>query len=138
VVDAGIDAAGEGRRDSLGVGRIARPFGVHVAAIANQPGEAVGFQGVRPIEFGVFASREPTPQVELEQSILSGDKALGKKQIVRVIGVDVRYAPAIAQDFHRRLEPGQTDVAFELREHRFRFPQQLIRLVAGASHGCVR
>jgi len=46
--------------------------------------------------------RGPAPQIHLEQSILSLNESLGHEEIVLACGVDVRNAPRVAQDPHRR------------------------------------
>lgn len=47
------------------------------------------------------------PEFHLEQTILRGDKSLGEKQVVLILGVDVRHSPAVAQYVNGTMQTGQ-------------------------------
>src|SRR5205823_14415738 len=65
---------------------------------------------------GQTAERRAPPQVHLEQAVLRLDESLREKQIVPGLRVDVRDAPPIADDAHRRREADDLDHARDLRD----------------------
>src|SRR5947209_6962661 len=116
VVDAGVDAAREGGGDPAGVGRVDGPLRAQVAAVLQQPGEAVGLQTSLPDHLGRLADAHAAPQVDLEEAVLGGDKALGEKQVFGILCVDGGDAPAVAQHLHRLLQARVLELALELAQ----------------------
>ena len=60
------------------------------------------------------------PQLHLPQTILGLHVALREEQVVGVPGVDVGYAPAIADDLDRVAKPGNHELAVDLAQRRLR------------------
>ena len=80
---------------------------LQVAAKAQQPRPDIAFQGFRPLDLGHCSSDTPAPDLKLEQAVSCGVIALGEKQVVLILGIDVGNAPAVGQDFDRLAETGE-------------------------------
>jgi hypothetical protein len=52
----------------------------------------------------------------LPQPVLGGNEPLGEEEIVDVLGVDVRHAPTVAQNFDLGLQARELDLSLELRQ----------------------
>ena len=74
----------------------------------------------------------------MEEAILGGDETLGEKEVVLILGVDVRDSPAIAEDFHRFEQAGDRDAAIELGKDGLRSCAKVVGggLGAGGGGGC--
>src|SRR5262245_3277812 len=77
VVDVGVDASGKPCGDLFGIGAVAGPLLFHVAAEPHLSGEQVSRYGPLAQHLGQLALAGAAPPVDLEQSILGGDEALG-------------------------------------------------------------
>ena len=62
--------------------------------------------------------RRPPPEVHLKQAVLRLHESLREEQIAVVLRVDVRHAPAVADDAHRRREAGHRHRPRDLRDER--------------------
>ena len=103
-IDVGVHARREGRADRLGVGRIGRPFGLHVAAIEKQPagvvlrektGAEIGREQAQPLL---------APEVDLPEAVARSVEALREEQIGEIFRADVRDAPAVDGDLGGGIE----------------------------------
>ena len=114
--DFRINAVSERAQNRLRVGRVARVLGLHLAAITQQPcidvtQQCRGSQHLRqPALPGAF------PQLHLEQAVLRRHKPLREKQVMLVLSVDVRHAPAIPQHPDRLREAGHTELSIDRRK----------------------
>ncbi len=102
--NVGVDAVGECGEDGERVGGVAFVFGFHVAAIAQRAGVHVTGQSGGAEDFGEASLAGAFPEFHLKETILSGDDALGEKQVMLVLGVDVGDSPAVAEDIDFSLE----------------------------------
>ena len=88
---------------------------VAVAAHAQHPHADVAGQRVGAEGGGQLATPRGPEQFHLQEPVLCGDEALGLQQVRRVGGRDVGHAQLVADHFDRRGEPGQLQVAVNLR-----------------------
>ena len=93
-----VDTRDEARRDLPGIGRVTLPIGFLVAAVAHQPRHPVARHVVGSEDLRQPALRRPPPEIDLEEPVLRLDESLREEQIVGVLRVDVRDAPAVADD----------------------------------------
>ena len=98
-----------------------------IAAILQQPGEAIGVQAGLADDLGRLADAAAAPQVDLEQPVLGGDEALGEEEVVGILGVDVGHAPAVAQHLDRLLQAGHLDLPLQLGEDGARLRAERLR-----------
>jgi hypothetical protein len=119
VLDAGVDPGRERGRNFPRVGRVALPFGLHLAAKTNQPREAIRLDRFLAENLGRLAAADSPPQIELKQPVLRGDKTLREEQIALILGVDMGDAPLIAEHLDRFEQTRQTNLSFQLGQHRF-------------------
>jgi hypothetical protein len=99
-----VDAIGESGQDRQRVGRIALILSFHVTAIAQKTGIDIARQESRSEDFGQPSLSGALPKFHLKQPILRGDEALGKKEIVLILRINMGNAPAVAQDLDRVLQ----------------------------------
>jgi len=109
--DEGVDAAHEGLDDPPGVRSVALVLGVEIPAIAEQTGEAVALDRLRPEHLGEPPLPRPAPDLHLPETVLGGHEPLREEEIVLGLGVDVGNAPAVAQHGDRAREPGDAERA---------------------------
>jgi len=102
--DKGVDAGAIGVNG--GAGR--RVAAVHLGLRRARPGqgarELVEGHPQRAGDFGQPPQPQTAVEVHLEEAILGLHKALGEEEVVIVSGVDVGYAPLVADDLHRRAQ----------------------------------
>ena len=117
--DVSVDAGRESLEDFFCVGRVARVFGVHVAAIAEQSGVDVALdkRGAKNLREAALAGA--LPELHLKQAVLRDDKALREKEIVLILSKDMRDAPAVALDSNRGTQARQMEGAANFRESTF-------------------
>ena len=101
-VDVGIDASHKARGDALCMRAVGLPFTLHVAAVQEQARRAVLFDEVLAEHRRQPAQPAPPPQIHLEQPVACGVEALREEHVVFAAGVDVRHAPGVDQNLHRR------------------------------------
>ncbi len=100
--DEGVHSGRVGFEDPFTFGVITRPFTiVHRASVPEQPGLTVAPDRLRAEDLGHAAFLVAAPQLHLPQPVLRHDVPLRKKQVVRVLRVDVRNAPSVANHLHR-------------------------------------
>jgi len=85
---------------------LANAVRLHVAPVQEETRGAVLFDEARAELFGHLAFALAAPQIQLPQAVARGRKALGKEQVRLVLGVDVRHAVLVPDDFHGLREPG--------------------------------
>ena len=115
-VDVRVDPPHEGRDDLVAPVVIVVHLGGHVAAEPVQPRPDVALQLAGPENLRHRARRPPPPDLELEQPVAGRRVALGEEEVRLALGVDVVEAPAVGDDLHRGLKPGELQ-ALGLRPH---------------------
>ena len=86
------------------------------ALILNQPEEAIVLDSLRADDLGQVPGVVAPPQLHLPQTVLGLHVALREEQVVGVFGVDVRDAPAIADDLDRVAKPRNHELAVDLAQ----------------------
>ena len=97
--DVGVDALRERGDDGLRVRPVCGPLLVPIAAKVDAAREFVAVEHRRPKHLRQVCRTHAPPLIDLEKSIFRGDVALCEKKIVNGGGVNMRYAPAVAQNF---------------------------------------
>ena len=114
--DVSVDTGGEGLGNLPRVRRVARPFSLHVAAIANQPGDAVSGSVLWAKDLCQFPGTGTPPDLDLVEAVLRCNVSLGEEKVVDGLGVDVGYAPAVAQDLDLLLQASDRYGPFNLSQ----------------------
>ena len=132
--DVRIDSGDECRGDRAGVGCVARPLRVHVAAVCEQPGESIPGDVRRAEDLCEPPFADSPPQIHLKESVLRGDEPLGEEEVVLRLRVDVRHAPPIASHFDRAVQTGDVELPVDLRQARVRESPELGRASLRGGH----
>ena len=137
LLDVGVHPVGVGREQTLRVRVIARPFfSVERTPEHHQPGAAVVVERVRSENLGEASLVPPTPHLHLPEPVLRHDVALGKEEIVIVLGIDVRYPPLVPDDLHHLSQTWELQFPVDLRKRPAR--QLCERLWRGSRYGAAR
>ncbi len=119
--DERVHAVREGGEDPLSVRVIAGPLDVvERPAVFQQPRGPIAGDSVGPGDLGEATLGRPTPDLHLPQPVLRHDVALGEEEIIGGLRGDVRHAPRVADNLDGRVQPGDLQVAVNLRERRLR------------------
>src|SRR5581483_7055669 len=102
--DVGVNAFDESVDDFWPLGMVVRHLFDEIAAKPQQACADVTVDRLVPLDFGHSARHPSPPDFELKEPVAGGVVALGKEQIVLVLGVNVRDTPAIHQDLDRTRE----------------------------------
>ena len=99
LLDKGIDAVGVGGEDALAVGVVARPLRVvHRSPVHHQPRSKVIVKRRGPEDLREPSLAPPAPHLQLPQPVLGHDVSLREKEVLGVLGIDVRHAPRVPHD----------------------------------------
>ncbi len=104
--NARVDPRGVGFRFGPRVRRKQRDLGFGYAAHAEDAHPAVDREHFRPERLGQSPLDKPALELHLPQPVVRMDKPLRKHQIERTVRVDVRHAPTVKNDLHRRFQAG--------------------------------
>ena len=96
-----VYAVNKGADDCGAARMVARQFGGHATAVLEQARALVALQLATADDLGHRARGLASPHLELEGAIARRGVALGEKEIVLVLRVDVGDAPPVAQHLHR-------------------------------------
>ena len=107
LLNIGVNALNKGGDNLFPVRVIVLALLVQIAPKTQQPGTDVAVQGFGTLNLGHRAGDAPAPDLKLKQAVAGRVIALGKKQVVLVLGIDVSNTPAVGQDFDRLAEPGE-------------------------------
>ena len=66
--------------------------------------ETIELQGQGAKDFAEPSGRQPPVAFHLPQAVLRLHKTLGHEKVMLVLCIDVRDAPSVPKDFHRRME----------------------------------
>ena len=107
LLNIGVYTLDKGGDDLFPVRVIVLALLLQIAAKTQQPGTNVAVQGFGALNLGHRAGDAPAPDLKLKQAVAGRVIALGKKQVMLVLGIDVGNTPAVGQDFDRLAETGE-------------------------------
>src|SRR6185437_6867950 len=97
------------------VRRVALVLGLHVAAVAQQPGIPITLNRRFAQHLGQPSLPGSLPHLHLEQAILRSNESLREEEIMLVDSIDVRHSPVVALDLHSRIQTLDFDLAVDWR-----------------------
>ena len=118
LLDRGVDAARERVEYDGALGMVAAELLVPVPSEGEQARESIARHVGLAEHLGQSAFAVAAPHLELPHPVLGDDVALGEEQVVRVLCVDMRNAPLVAQHLDGLAQAVDHDRPIELGERR--------------------
>ena len=112
LIDISIHTLDEAFNDSAPMGMIDGQFLIHIAAEQELPRADIARNFLGSQNLGQRAFGAAAEQLELKQAVARRVITLRKEQVVLVLGIDMRDAPAIFQDLHWLRQSGRQKFFF--------------------------